>query len=539
MDFQQGEKSLRCASLFRRIHPLAGFALLWAFFCAFAVDLPDLKSASKMLPGVLPDEQVRVPEFQADNSIDPETYQIGGGDAFQISVVELPSVRYSGTVNENCDVYIPDLGIIKIGRTTLSRAKKTIANFVGSKLSKKYDVYVSLVKTKTAVLTVSGAVSAPGTYRLSGTFRLLDAIKTANNGELPSLTEYDYREVECRNRDSLRLCDVFKFLFKNDLTQNPYVYPGDNILLSYAKSRVYLLGSVKNPVAGPVPIKQDEPLAEFLSLFTFDASADSGRIMVQRSPAENAVYSLARPEPFLLRDRDLVIVSEKENYPQVTAVSVKGEVKRPGAYPLVMNVTKASDVLDLAGGPTKTGNIDRAFVIRNKKIPAEELKQGNGSKAAASGTPPEHSVRPEINAGYFHMNLSGDYSIIRLRDCKNGLLLEANDEIVVPQKEYCVYVSGSVCHPGAYAFAAGKGRDYYIGQAGGYSSRADRSNVFVVTYYESLAQQKENGELEEGDVIVVPDSQQYKFLSMVFIPILSAIAITLSTILALYTSVHR
>ena len=36
---------------------------------------------------------------------------------------------------------------------------------------------------------------------------------------------------------------------------------------------------------------------------------------------------------------------------------------------------------------------------------------------------------------------------------------------------------------------------------------------------------KEDGALEEGDVIVVPDSQEFKFLTIVFIPIFSAIAI--------------
>ena len=495
-----------------------------------------------MYPGALPDDPLRSSEPQADNSVDPESYYIGGGDVFLVSAVELPSVRYTGTVNENCDVYIPDLGIIKIGRTTLSRAKKTIAGFVGSKLRKQAEMYVSLVKTKTAVVTVSGAVAAPGSYRLPGTFRLLDAVKMANNGELPALTEFNYREMECRNRDSLRSYDAFRFLFKNDLSQNPYVYPGDNIALAYAKTRVFLHGSIKNPVTGTVPIKQDEPLAEFLSLLTFDASADSGHIIVQRSQGgtagENLIYSLGRPEPFLLRDHDLVIVSEKENYPQVIAVSIRGEVRRPGMYPLIKDVTKAGDILDQAGGPTKQGNIDRIFVIRHKKIFVEELKRNN-PKAEASAISVENSVRPEINSGLSRMNATGDFSIIRLSDYKNGPLLESEDEIVVPKKEYCVYVSGSVRHPGAYAFAAGKTRDYYISQAGGFSSKADKTNAFVVTYYGSMAQEKENGALEEGDVIVVPDSQQYKFLSMVFIPILSAIAITISTILALYTSVHR
>jgi polysaccharide export outer membrane protein len=463
---------------------------------------------------------------------------------FLVSVVELPSVRYTGTVNENCDVYIPDLGIIKIGKTTLSQAKKIIAGFVGSKLKKQFEVYVSLVKTKTAVVTVSGSVAAPGTYKLSGTCRLLDAVKMANNNLLPSLTEYNYREMECRNKDSLRYYDMYKFLFKNDLSQNPYVYPGDNIALAPAKTRVYLLGSIKNPVTGPVPVKKDEPVADFLSLFTFDASADSGHIIIQRSQdgiaQGNIIFSLARPEQFPLRDRDLVIVSEKDNYPVVRVASIRGEVRRPGIYPIIKDVTKARDIVDQAGGATGAGNIERAFVIRHNKILAKEMNQNDNTfKSRVTSGMTDNSVRPEINSGFFRMNSSGDFAIIRLSEYKNGLLLETDDEIVIPKKEYCIYVSGSVRHPGAYAFVAGQGRNYYIEQAGGYSSKADKTNVVVVTYFGSVVQVRDNGGMEEGDVIVVPDSQQYKFLSMVFIPILSAIAITISTIIAIINSSPR
>lgn len=503
----------------------------------------DLKAYSKLLPGAQTEELIRSTDQLADNSIIPEAYIIGGGDVFQISVVELPSIQYTGTVNENCDVYIPELGIIKIGKTSLVQAKQIIAEFVSSRLKKKFDVYVSLAKTKMAVVSVSGAVSSPGSYRLSGTFRLFDAIKAANNGVVPSLNEYNYREIECRNRDSSRVFDLFKYLLAADLSENPYLYPGDNIRLSLARRRAMIAGSIRAQVSGLVPIRQDERLADFLSLFSLDASADSDHIIIQRTNPDRTAYtkivSIRDSGSFTLRDRDLVIVAEKENYPQVATVSLRGEIVRPGVYPLVRNVTKAADVMSQAGGATALGNPDRAYVIRRKKMFADERQGNSTAKSAVSVSVLDNSVRPEINSGLNHMSFSNDFTVLRFSDNDSGIMLEPDDEIVVPKKEYSVYVSGSVRRPGAYPYEAGCTKDHYIRLAGGYSSKADRTNSVVVTYYGSVRQVKETGVLEEGDVIVVPDSQQYKFLTLVAIPILSAIAVTISTILAIYTSAHH
>jgi len=527
------------------VRPIVFFACAVSSFLApaFAFDNSDLKAYSKLLPPTAQQEDpLRPTDQQSDNSVDPATYTIGGGDVFRISVVESPSIQYTGTVNENCDVYIPELGIIKIGRTTAVSAKKIIADFVVSKLRRQFEVYVSLIKTKTAVVTVSGAISGPGTYKLPGTSRLLDAIKAANNGVIPSYNEINFREVECRNRDSVRVYDLFRFLLANSLTDNPYLYPGDNIRISFAQRRVVVAGAIKSLVFGWVPIKQDEDAAGFFSLFPLDGAADSDHITIQRTNADNTnltqVFSIRRPEPFTLRDRDLVIFGEKKNYPQVLYVIVRGEIERNGTFPLVKNVTTAADIIAMAGGATKNGNLDRAYVIRKNKMLSEEMKQSyNALKPVVTTGLFDNSVRPEVNAGLFRMNASNDFSVLRLSQNNNRILLESDDEIVVPKKEFCVYVSGSVSRPGAYPFEPGHSKAYYIGLAGGYSPKADKTNSFVVTNYGPVMQVRDGGALEEGDVVVVPDSQQYKFLAMVFLPIISTLAVTISTMLAIYTNI--
>ena len=495
------------------------------------------------MPGSSLDEQQNLADTRPDNSIDPQTYYIGGGDVFQISVIESPSIRYTGTVNENNDVFIPDLGIVKIGKQTLASAKKICADFVASKLKGKCTVYVSLTRLKTANVTVVGAVQATGTQRVSGAFRLLDVIKAANLGSLPALNDIDLRNVKCTSiGDSVKSYDLFRFLYKNDLSQNPYVYGGDIVSLAYASRRVYLGGSIKSAVPpGNTPIRQDESFKDFLSLFTFEEAADSDRILVRRiDPNGNQIskiLSLRQSEDFQLKDRDLVIVSQKKDYPEVFAVSISGEVARPGIYPIFQNVTKASDVIELAGGASPPEGIDRAYVIRRKKMLSDEAKRTlAATKPVMNGNSADNSVRPEVNSSMFRLNTSNDFVILRLRDHKEGVFLQVGDEIIIPKKEHYVYVSGSVRLPGAYEYIEGKDKFYYVNKAGGFSSRADKSNMSVVAYYSEVQQIKDSGVIEAGDIIVVPDSQQYRFMTGVLIPIISAAAATLATLLAIATT---
>jgi len=51
-----------------------------------------------------------------ENSIDPDQYYIGGGDEFFISVIGLPSIHYVVAINPQGDLYIPELGLLKLGK---------------------------------------------------------------------------------------------------------------------------------------------------------------------------------------------------------------------------------------------------------------------------------------------------------------------------------------------------------------------------------------------------------------------------------------
>jgi polysaccharide biosynthesis/export protein len=479
-----------------------------------------------------------------DNSINQDSYYIGGGDVFAIHVVELPSVEYMVVVDQNCDAVIPDLGIARLGKKTLSQAKTILCDFVRSKLKKPYEVYASLVRSKSAIITVSGAISNPGTYQVEGTMRLFDILQMSNNHNLPSVGEFNYREVKVIHGDSSQSYDLLKFLFLNDNAQNPYVYPGDNICINYSNRRIFISGSLRTPYLGYLPIKPGETVKDFLSLFIFDCSADSANILVTKYDEDNTVrtivFSLKKPENIVLNDRDVILVSQKSDYPRSCLVMVSGEAKRPGNYAIKPQTTNAMSIIDVAGGPTTRGNLKRAFIIRKRKISDMEKAllpqidpQMPAQTVQRSTTP--SVVRPEVAAALSNITTSKDFSIIPLTGDPKLVLLEAEDEVHIPKIENVVYISGNIQSPGAYPFTAGHNASYYIKQAGGVTGKGDKSNVFLMVQYGDTYQVKGESSVEEGDVIVVPESQQYKVLTTVVLPIVSIVLAALSTIILMYS----
>jgi protein involved in polysaccharide export with SLBB domain len=289
------------------------------------------------------------------------------------------------------------LGIIKIGKITLTDAKKRIAEYVQAKLKKSNDIYVELIKVKKLTVSINGAVANPGTYSFSGAFRLIDALRAANNGVMPSYNDCNFREISCITGDSVKIIDLFGYLLKNDVTSNPYLYPGNNITISYATRHVIINAPIRSVVYGWVPIKEKETLSEFLSLFKFDASADTSKILLQRTVSDNQnsvrTISWNDASSIPLQDRDVVTVSQKKNYSTMSMASVTGEVASPGSFPILRDSTTVKDLLEMAGGVTIYGDKSRAAIVRHSKI-----ESSDSAKILSLSKIPSMGVRPEINA---------------------------------------------------------------------------------------------------------------------------------------------
>jgi len=464
-----------------------------------------------------------------DNSIDENEYLIGAGDVFFITAVESPSIRYNAAVDQNGKAYIQNIGLIDIGKVSYAEAKKIISKHISNKLKNPSEIYVALVQTKKAIVSFTGQINAPGSYELPGSTRLLDAVKAANGNELPLASDADLRRVQCiGSNDSVVYYDLLAYLYKGDASQNPYVYPGDRIRINPTTDKVFISGAVKSPPSGYYPLKKGETIGEFLSMFTLDNTADLDAVIVYQ-PTDNTKKTISGSKSdYALNDLDAITVPVKRNYSGIYTASIAGEIASPGHYPIVENSTTARQLIDMAGGVKPSAFLDQAVVIRPLRTLPDRF---NGSAAQMS------VVRPERGSAVAVASASRDYAVIRLILYNaDNVILEPQDQIIIPKKDSFVYISGSVRSPGAYLFLPGKDSRYYVTQAGGFSGNADKSNVQVFLKYGDAVQGIEPRCVEPGSIIVVPASVQNKFLTQVLLPIISTLATTIGVGLAIYNS---
>jgi protein involved in polysaccharide export with SLBB domain len=89
-------------------------------------------------------------------------------------------------------------------------------------------------------------------------------------------------------------------------------------------------------------------------------------------------------------------------------------------------------------------------------------------------------------------------------DSTQDIILQPEDEIVVPRKTYTVYVFGQVKSPGHVRITEGKEMSYYVDRCGGYTDHAARGGVRIIKA--NTRQWLTSGEttIEDGDQIWVP-----------------------------------
>jgi hypothetical protein len=166
-------------------------------------------------------------------------------------------------------------------------------------------------------------------------------------------------------------------------------------------------------------------------------------------------------------------------------------------------------------------------------------KQAPPLLAAGNKSDGEASIRPEMGASFGMTITTRDFQVIRVKE-HPGVSLESGDQIFVPRSEQMVFVSGSVKYPGGYPYKPNQNKNYYIRSAGGYTERADKGNIAIVTFYGDITQTKGvKAEIDEGDLIIVPMSREFKLFNMFILPSLSIFLASLGVFIGILATTKQ
>jgi len=246
----------------------------------------------------------------------------------------------------------------------------------------------------------------------------------------------------------------------------------------------------------------------------------------------------------LLQPFDYLIVREVQGWGEQEFVTLVGEVRFPGTYPIRRDETLRA-VIERAGGLTELafpqGSVFTRRELRDREqrqlqVLAERLRrelatlslqqaQASDDTGAAQAIAAGRGLLADLESTQAVGRLV--IELDRIVSADNGLdgdvLVKDGDRLVVPRRTQEVTVIGEVQSATSHLYQTSLSRDDYIGRSGGFTQRADQRRIFVI---------RANGQvdaasgsrwmnrggaqpIQPGDTVVVPlDAAQVRPLTL-------------------------
>ncbi len=311
---------------------------------------------------------------------------------------------------------------------------------------------------------LEGHVIRPGKYSYKQGMRVTDLIGSYKDvlpepalqyGEIIRLSLPDYRPTvqsfslaaalaDPKNAPELEPLDTVQIFGRYDFENPPSVSVLGDVRVpgTYRTSGDIHLSDAIHLAGGLNPDAQTEDAQVFRYMpdSTLKILNVKLNTALEGSPADN----------IMLTPRDRVLIHKSAAAADPSTVLVKGEVERPGRYPLTAEMT-VSDLIHAAGGLKQSADLQTAdlthFVWKDDK----QVTGDQGRVSLAKALTGDPSANPVLNNG----------DVLTIRQVPGWEDLGAS-----------IMVRGEVVHPGGYGIRPGERISSVLTRAGGFSPAA-------------------------------------------------------------------
>ncbi len=420
------------------------------------------------------------------------------------------------------------------------------------------------------VVMVKGNINEPGSYEWRPGMRASDLISEAQGISRHTYLAYALIKREQGPADPTEL---IRFNLKGALSQSPQQDPmlqrGDTLVI-YNQTEirqapvVSVFGQVRRP--GKYPLTPGMKVRDLVyEAGGFKRGAAKDRAQLTRTETMNgavaryihmrvdlaSAFDSPQGGEIPLQPGDQLFIQEASNWHAPWSMTVKGEVERPGPYP-IFSGERLATVLRQCGGFRPGAYLPAAIFIRQsvKKVQQKELDKARDriqeemARLAMMPTAPgqnpvdaqalaflggvlaQNSAKEAVGRVVIHLT-----SLDQLARSPDDILLENKDKLIIPRRPSSVQVLGQVYNPSAIVYRPGETVQAYLQSAGGPTEGADADRIYVVQANGSILTEeglKNRGKnrifpllgsvsgdhlmdapLEPGDTIYVPEKLVY------------------------------
>lgn len=332
--------------------------LVLIFILLISIQTKSLSYEIKDSPNIKTDNNYN--ELISDVKLEnPEKYILGYGDVLKISLLSKDfNLNTLVQVNQDNEIFINKVGVFNTKNKNISLLKKQISDFLKNKL-KNFELFISIYKTRTINVMVTGYFVKSGSYKINNGTRLYDLLLLVNERKT-------FPKVLYLNKKKI---NIYNFLLNGDKSENPILKENDIINIPYPKNRIFLTGNV---------LKQDiyefedgEKLSDIIKIAGgFNTNSDITNINIIKNGmyeknSEKKIINFKK-EDYLLENGDIIFIPEFKNELENNLIHIYGQVNKQGSINYKENM-KISDAFKNIGGTNFYADLRNVKLIRNNQ----------------------------------------------------------------------------------------------------------------------------------------------------------------------------
>lgn len=472
-------------------------------------------------------------------------YRVLPGDIYQLAyTIGQTPVSYQIVVDSSGIVRVSNLGSVNTNGKTFLAVKKQVETLISQNYPLSVVQFV-LIAPSTFTVTVRGEVSKTTEVKAWGLMRASQAI----TGLLTDFASSRYLSITGRSGKTIDY-DLFHAIRFGDLTQDPYLSPGDVISIPRAKRRVTLSGAVERP--GTYELAETETLAQLIDVYGSGYTAGANRTQVKITRTTNTEDGSTKFDSFFVALSGEADGNEQLQHLDKVYIDTQ-KTLRPFVYldmPLDAE-TRAGLLAD-----NQTGNIRGG--LSNQTTASAINKDGEGKIVATTIPIPFNEgddlisivrerlpifTKPWIDVTGAYIFRQGKQIPINLspllfdQSYHEIIPIEAEDRLVVPEIKQTVTVDGAVTNPGSYPYTPGRKADFYIALAGGFDYQRNTGGAVVIrdVYGKKLTKDDILG----PNTIITAKSNAFMYNFNMYVPLITVTATILTIITSIITLTKR
>ena len=382
----------------------------------------------------------------------PSDYRLGPGDELMINLYGASENTYSVEISRNgtlkidraAPIYLSGLSINSAKKRLIKSLSKLYTGLLSSDELNKVELDLSLSKARSVVVNITGQVTAPGTYTISGFSSVLNALYAAGGPNQVG----SYRNIKLlRNGKVYKTIDLYDY-FVGGVYPNLYLRDQDVILVESYSSLVNIDNGFK--INGLFEIKEEEKLSDLIKFSGgFSSNSYKDKVFINRidSYSRSIVeYSLENYDKANLKDGDLISAKTVVDFVE-NSVSVDGAVYLPGIFD-ISNAMSVKQLIESSKGLTPDA-LSKALLYRTNK-----------------------GVQNEI----LSLNLADKYDLSIKLLVNDSLYVPSTKDIILDQ---VIEINGEVNNPKEVDFKEGLTISDLVIMSGGLTAYANPKDIRV------------------------------------------------------------